>query len=175
MERFEADLHAFLLRAYERRARAAASRVQQRVLETLDYEKRRLVPLVAGVLIGVGLTPFLGTPSVLIGLALLYVGAFLSGIRTMRRAEHIEQSFDPRVEAAESAAEAWRTHPRLGPDERAQLVRIMNLAGSAGSLPTVGAMLLGELREAQDSGALKGWRFLADLAELIEADASALA
>jgi hypothetical protein len=175
MERFEADLHHFLERAYDRRAGVAATRVQQRVLETLDHEKRRLIPLVAGVLIGVGLTPFVGTPGVVVGLVLLYVGAFASGVWTMRRAERIEAELDPRIDAQRAAEEAWRTRPPLGAEECAQLTRIMNLAVSAGSLPAIRAMLLGELREARTTRSLRGWRFLDDLTELLEADAAALA
>lgn len=175
MERFEPELRAFVARAYDRRAGVAASRARQRVLETLDGEKRRLVPLVAGVLIGVGLTPLVGTPSVVVGLVLLYVGAFVSGITTMRRAEQIEAEAEPRAEVERAVEEAWRSRPELGPDERAQLIRIMNLAASAGSLPSIQSMLLAELREAGSSRAMADWRFIRDLEELVEADAAALA
>jgi hypothetical protein len=165
---FEKDLRAWLLAIYERRAGLARMRLEQRILKVLDSERRWLVPLTAGLVVGVGAVPVLGLPAVLGSLILLYVGAIVSGYVTMRRAERIERSVDPRAEALAAAASAWDHRPPFGPDERALLVRIMNLSTPpvvhrASARP----LLLDELRGALSHPPLDTWPCLADLNELL--------
>src|SRR5687768_5489818 len=105
-------------------------------MQILESEKRRLIPLVGGVLIGVAISPIVGTPGILASLALLYVGAMLSGLATMRRAEDVERSVDPAREAVILAERAWTARPEIGADERARLIRIMNLARTSATLPS---------------------------------------
>src|SRR5215207_8579987 len=119
---FERDLRSWVSAIYDQRARLARRRLEQRILQVLDSERRWLVPLTIGVLFGVGAVPVLGMTGVLGSLAVLYVGAIVSGYATMLRAERLERSADPRVEAAATAANAWEQRPSFGPDERAQLV-----------------------------------------------------
>jgi hypothetical protein len=129
------------------------------------------VPLTIGVVFGVGAVPVLGLSGVLGSLILLYVGAIVSGYVTMRRAERLEQSIDPRAEAQAAAASAWDQRPTFGPDERALLVRIMNLsAAPAARRALVQPLLLDEVRGALAHQPLGAWCFLSDLNELLRAD-----
>jgi prepilin signal peptidase PulO-like enzyme (type II secretory pathway) len=171
---FEQDLRRWVDRVYERRSGMLARRRERRVMQILDAERRWLIPLSVGVLLGVALMPVLGAPGVLGSLALLYVGAVASGYRTMRRAERVERALDLEADARVGAERAWATCPPLGDDEHARLVRIMNLAGSA-TFPGAQAMLLGELKDAASSRPLAGWQFLGDLQELLRSDCAALA
>jgi hypothetical protein len=171
---FEQELRRWVERVYERRAEMLSRRRETRVMRILEAERRWLIPLSVGVVLGVALMPVLGAAGVLGSLAFLYVGAIASGLRTMRRAERAERAVDPDAEARAGVERAWRTRPPIGDDERARLVRIMNLASSAGR-PGARAMLLGELQEAADDRRLAGWPFLPDLQELLGSDSSALA
>jgi hypothetical protein len=126
-----------------------------------------LVPLTVGVVFGVGAVPVLGLGGVLGSLVLLYVGALVSGYVTMLRAERLEASIDPRAEAQSAAANAWEQRPRLGPDERAQLVRIMNLSASPLSRASLKPLLLEEVRAALAQQPLGSWRFIRDFHELL--------
>src|SRR3712207_7927873 len=49
---FERDLRAWLTAVYERRARLAHRRLEQRILRVLESERRWLVPLTLGVVFG---------------------------------------------------------------------------------------------------------------------------
>lgn len=162
------------MHVYERRAGIARGRLQERVLQILEQEKRWLVPMVVVLLAGIALIPVFGLPGLLVSLAILYVGSLGTGIRTMRHAEKVERSFDPRKDAIESAMRAWQSRPSLGIDERAHLVRMMNLS-SAAYRPAVRPMLIGELRDIRTMPTLASWTFLADLDDLLRVDAAALA
>jgi hypothetical protein len=58
--------------------------------------------------------------------------------------------------------------PRLGAEERAQLVRIINLSRVAGR-PSAGRLLLSELEEAPAIGSLAGWAPLCELRDIVRA------
>ena len=168
---FERDLRTWLVGVYEDRAGLARVRLEQRILKVLDSERRWLVPLTAGLVFGVGAVPMLGISGVLGSLVLLYVGAIVSGYVTMRRAERLERSMDPRAEAQAAATSAWEQRPPLGPEERAQLVRIMNLAGvPATQRASIRPLLLAEVRGALGQQPLGSWPFLTDLNDLLRAE-----
>jgi hypothetical protein len=167
---FERELRTWLIATYEQRAGLARKRLERRILKVLDSERRWLVPLTVGVVFGVGAVPVLGLGGVLGSLVLLYVGAMVSGYVTMLRAERLEASIDPRAEAQAAAASAWEHRPRLGPEERAQLVRIMNLSASHASRPSLKPLLLEEVRAALAQQPLGSWRFLEDFDDLLRAD-----
>jgi hypothetical protein len=63
-------------------------------------------------------------------------------------------------------------HPMFGPDERAQLVRLMNLSHAAWR-PATRMLLRAELREARSRGPLANWRPLYDLEDVVLGDAFA--
>ncbi len=63
-------------------------------------------------------------------------------------------------------------HPMFGPDERAQLVRLMNLSRAAWR-PATRMLLRAELREARSRGPLADWRPLYDLEDVVLGDAFA--
>ncbi len=63
-------------------------------------------------------------------------------------------------------------HPMFGPDERAQLVRLMNLSRAAWR-PATRMLLRAELREARSRGPLANWRPLYDLEDVVLGDAFA--
>jgi len=63
-------------------------------------------------------------------------------------------------------------HPLFGPDERAQLVRLMNLSRAAWR-PATRMLLRAELREARSCGPLANWRPLYDLEDVVLGDAFA--
>ncbi len=171
---FEADLQTWVLRVYEQRAQLAKRGVETKVLRILESEKRWLVPLMFGVVVGVALVPVFGAGSLIGSLGLLYVGAFLSGYRTMRRAERVERRGKRRRDPSKAAQAAWEARPSLGPEEQVRLVRIMNLARAA-TAPSVRPVLLNELSEALAEPPLASWAFLYDLRDLLRADAAALA
>jgi len=60
--------------------------------------------------------------------------------------------------------------PPFGPDERAQLVRLMNLSRAAWR-PATRMLLRAELRDARSRGPLANWGPLYDLEEVVLADA----
>jgi hypothetical protein len=168
---FERDLRAWLVAFYERRAGLARTRLEQRILKVLDSERRWLIPLTIGVLFGVSAVPVLGLTGVLISLAVLYVGATVSGYITMRRAERLEASLEPRAEARSAAAQAWEQRPPFGPSERALLVRIMNLSAAPTSRQAViRPMLLDEVHAALTHQPLAGWRGLTDFSDFLRAE-----
>ena len=171
---FEDDLRVWVLRVYEQRAGLRRRRADERVMRILDAERRWLVPLTLGVLIGVAAMPVLGLPGVIGTLALLYMGAIASGVRTMRRAERAERERPSPQEVAAAAVRAWQSRPLIDVDGRAHLVRIMNLARAA-TTHSARAALLNEVQEARQAGPLAGWHFMHDLEALLRADASALA
>lgn len=171
---FEADLRRWMVRVYERRARLVRRSLEQQVMRILDAERRWLVPLTAGVVLGVAALPVIGPLGIWGTLALLYVGAFLSGVATMRRAERVERTVAPSADPARAAAVAWAARPPMGVDEQNRLVRIMNLARSA-AYPSVRPVLLGEVGEALAEEPLASWSFMRDLDDLLRTDAAALA
>jgi hypothetical protein len=57
-------------------------------------------------------------------------------------------------------------HPLFGPDERAQLVRLMNLSRAAWR-PATRMLLRAELREARSHAPLADWRPLHDLEDVV--------
>lgn len=171
---FEIDLHAWIVRVYERRSRLVRRSLEQRILRLLDAERRWLVPLMVGVLAGVAAMPVLGAGGILAALAVLYVGAFVSGVATMRRAERVEAEVGSATDPRAAASWAWENRPALGVDERNQLTRIMNLARSAAH-PGVRPVLLDEVGYALSREPLGSWAFMRDLGDLLRADASALA
>ncbi len=171
---FERDLRAWMARVYERRARLNGRRLEQRILQVLESERRWLVPLTIGVLIGASASPVVGAPALLGSLVLLYVGALYSGYHTMRRTERMEQSLRGGIEAGVATEGAWQARPALGADERARLIRLMNLSRSAAA-PSVRPALLAELSEALSQESLAGWPFLWELQDLLQADPAALA
>jgi hypothetical protein len=170
---FERDLRSWLSKVYQQRAGVARVRLERRVMHILESERRWLVPLTIGVLFGVGAVPMLGSGGVLGSLAVLYIGAVISGYVTMRRAEQVEQLADPRIEAAAAEALAWEQRPPFGPDERARLVRIMNLSRPlAGRRATLRPLLLEEVDAALAHRPLSEWSFIRDLRDLIQSDAA---
>ena len=171
---FEAELREWIARVYERRAGAQRRWLEVQVMALLDAERRWLVPLLAGVVLGVAALPLVGPYGIWAALGLLYVGALASGVATMRRSERLEAARGRPEDPRKVADEAWSARPPLGVEERARLVRIMNLARS-GARPGVRPLLLGELGEARADGTLGAWPFLADLDELLREDAAALA
>lgn len=170
---FELDLKGWIVRVYERRAGVVRRSLETQVMRIMDGERRWLIPLTAGVVLGVAALPLVGPIGVFGTLALLYVGAFASGFATMRRAERVERSATPRTDPAAAASLAWETRPEMGVDERNRLVRIMNLARSAHH-PAVRPVLLGEVGEALAQEPLASWPFMRDLSDLLRTDAAAL-
>jgi hypothetical protein len=171
---FDDDLRAWIDRVYARRSELVAQRVEARVARILDAEKRWLVPLTVGVVVGATLAPVVGTWAILATLAALYLGSFASGYVTMRRAERVERSVDPVAEARRAADDAWESRPPLGADDRARLIRLMNLSRSA-ALPTARSLLVGEAAETAAQEPFASWRLLRDLQEVLRADPAALA
>jgi hypothetical protein len=106
--------------------------------------------------------------------AIAAAGAFAACSRPASARSCVERALDLEVEARAGVERAWATRPPLGEDERARLVRIMNLASSA-TYPGAQAMLLGEVEDAASGQPLAGWLFLRDLQELLRSDGSALA
>jgi hypothetical protein len=169
---FEAELRAWVDQVYRRRGQLARRRVEARVFELLERERRWLTLLTIVVMLGIYGTPFIGAASVAGGLAALYIGSIASGLIAVRYASRVERSVDP-SEPVRAAAEAWETRPALDPARRARLLRLMNLFRVA-HLPGARELLVAELGELSADPDLAGWRLIRDLKELILAERSAL-
>jgi hypothetical protein len=110
--------------------------------------------------------PWLGGPAAAASVALLFATLLLAFELTFPPAEQSDSA--PTSGTASMGAEQGR--PMCGPDERARLIRIMNLSRSATS-PSVRPLLRDELREALSQEPLASWPALRRLEEALNADA----
>jgi hypothetical protein len=112
------------------------------------------------------LLPFVGGTAMMIALLLLYAGALGSSVVTLLKIRRLEQSAARSRAIRERHDNAWRARPFIGPEERAQLIRIMNLSNLARS-SSVTVALADELAEARGSPGLASWPALLDAEVLI--------
>jgi len=163
---FEDDLRRWLALIYERIELLTRYEERAAVESMLEKENRLLTVLIVILGASIMLLPFVGGNAMMAALALLYVGAFGSSIVTMLKIRRLEQSSSRRREIRERQETVWRGRPRLSLDERAQLIRIMNLSKLASAAPA--RLALGsELREARALPALASWPALEDAEVLI--------
>jgi hypothetical protein len=110
--------------------------------------------------------PWLGAPAAVASVTLLFATLLLAFEHTIPPTEQSYRS--PGSGTALLGAHQGR--PVLGPDERARLIRIMNLSRLA-ARPAVRPLLRDELREALSQEPLASWPALRCLEEVVNADA----
>jgi hypothetical protein len=154
---FEDDLATWLARLYARRE-------EQRPIGKLErvYGVGWLATTVS--ILAVPLFGVLAVFAVLLLVAMLVL-AWKAPIRSLEQSERAHP-----VGAPETTAQ--NGHPMFGPNERARLVRLMNLSQAAWR-PATRMLLRAELREARSCGRLANWRQLYDLEDVVLTDAFA--
>ena len=163
---FERDLQHWLATIYERLDEIRRFEEHVAVEGVLERENRLLIALMVVLAFSILLLPLAGGTFMIAALVLLYVGALGSSAVTILKIRRLEQS-SARQEAIRRRREAaWAEKPPIGPDERAYLVRIMNLSGLRLS-DTLRAALAAELAEARRLPILAGWHALEDAAVLV--------
>jgi len=158
---FEDDLATWLARLYARRD-------EQRLMGQLKrvYGVGWLataVSILAVPLFGV-LAVFAMFAAVLLLVAMLVL-AWNAAIRSLEQSDRTHPPGAPETTVQNG-------HPMFGPDERARLVRLMNLSQAAWR-PATRMLLRAELREARSCGRLANWRPLYDLEDVVLTDAFA--
>jgi hypothetical protein len=113
-----------------------------------------IVPLAGGV----------AAPVAVVLLVVTLVGAW----KTATRGRH--ESPQHQHSASAHGSTVRIDHPAFGSEERAQLVRLMNLSHAAWR-PATRMLLRAELREARSRGPLASWGALYDLEDVVLADA----
>jgi hypothetical protein len=158
---FEDDLRRWLARVYERIELFARYEERLAVEGVLERENRLLTVLIIILGASIMLLPLAGGAVMIGALVLLYTGALGSSVVTLVKIRRLERS-SARYRAIRQRHEAaWRDRPSLGPDERAQLVRIMNLSNVRGS-GSAKTALANELSDARLSPYLAAWPPLGD-------------
>jgi hypothetical protein len=164
--RFERDLRRWLALIYERMEFQARHEEWVSVEGVLERENRFLTVLIVILGLSVMLLPFVGGTAMMIALLLLYAGALGSSVVTLLKIRRLEQSAARSQAIRERHENAWRARPFISPDDRAQLIRIMNLSNLARS-SSVTVALANELAEARGSPGLASWPALLDAEVLI--------
>jgi len=155
---FEDDLAVWLARLYVRRE-------EQRLMGQLErvYGVGWLATTVSILAVPLcGVLAVFAAVLLLVGMLML---AWNAAIRSLEQSDRAH----PRG-ASETTAQ--NGHPMFGPDERARLVRLMNLSQAAWR-PATRMLLRAELREARSCGRLASWRPLYDLEDVVLTDAFA--
>ena len=165
---FEDDLRRWLAVIYERTELLTRYEERAAVESVLEKENRLLTALIVILGASIMLLPFVGGTAMMAALALLYVGALGSSVITMLKIRRLEQSSARRREIRERQETVWRGRPRLSLDERAHLIRIINLSKLTPAAPARLA-LSSELREARALPGLASWPALED-AEILMRD-----
>ncbi len=155
---FEDDLAMWLARLYARRE-------EQRLMGQLErvYGVGWLATAVS--ILAVPLFGVLAVFGALLLLVAMLVLAWKAAIHSLEQSDRTHP-----VGAPETTAQ--NGHPMFGPDERARLVRLMNLSRAAWR-PATRMLLRAELREARSCGRLANWRPLYDLEDVVLTDAFA--
>jgi hypothetical protein len=164
---FERDLERWLDGIYRRQEQVARYEGQHAVERIVDGQNRLLITLVIGLGISMLLMPIHGGIVVIAGLVLVYVGALVSSVLTAARIRVVERSTDRTRAIAGRRAEALSACPPLDSDDRAQIVRLINLtaiSGQAGGRQALAA----ELAQARLLPGLANWTALEDARVLIE-------
>jgi hypothetical protein len=112
--------------------------------------------------------PWLGAPAAVASVALLFTTLLLAFEHALPRAEQSDRAHG----SGTAAVGAEQGRPVFGPDERARLIRIMNLSRSA-TRPAVRELLRDELRLALSEEPLASWPVLRRLEEAVNANAFA--
>ena len=159
---FAADLQRWLAAIYERMEAISDYEDHLAVERVLERENRLLIALVVILGLSILLLPMAGGAFMLAALALLYVGALGSSVLTILKIRRLEQTSARREAIRRRHAAAWKERPPLGPNERAQLVRIMNLCRLQVSDSVRGA-LASELSDARALPALASWPPIEDV------------
>ena len=155
---FEDDLAMWLARLYARRE-------EKRLMGQLErlYGVGWLATTVSILAV-----PLFGVLAVFASVLLLVAMLVLAWKAAIRSVEQSDRAHP--VGAPETIAQ--NDHPMFGPDERARLVRLMNLSQAAWR-PATRMLLRAELREARSCGRLANWRPLYDLEDVVLSDAFA--
>jgi hypothetical protein len=156
---FEADLANWLARLYSVRA-------ERPLIGRL--ERMRSVGWLA-VIAAILAVPMLGAVAAVAAVVLLV--ATLVVVRRAATSRSLERR-DRRQRMWAPAAIASNDLPMFGPDERARLVRLMNLSRAAWR-PATRMLLRAELRDARSCGSLANWGPLYDLEDVVLANAFA--
>jgi hypothetical protein len=158
---FEDDLRRWLAAIYERTELLARHEERAAVEGVLEKENRLLTALIVILGFSIMLLPFVGGQAMMAALALLYVGALGSSVVTLLKIRRLEQSSARQQGIRTRQETVWLERPRFGPDERAHLIRIMNLSKLAQAAS--GRLALdSELRDARTIPALASWPALQD-------------
>lgn len=161
---FEHQLRGWLGELYDR-AETISRRDDRALAEgIIAGQNRVLIGLVLILGASILFLPLANGISVIVALVILYVGAIVSSGITAVRIRRLEKSAR-RYKAIRRRDAAWDSRPPIGPDERAQLIRIMNLSRSSGR--SARAALETELAEARLVPPLANWQALRDAAVLV--------
>jgi hypothetical protein len=158
---FERDLERWLGEIYDRLDAWARYDEHAAVEGVLERENRLLMVLIAILGGSIFLLPLAGGMFMIGALGLLYVGAFGSSLITIVKIRRLERRSARRDAVRRRRQEAWTTRPELGPELRAQLIRIMNLSQLRTTASTRKALEV-ELAEARGHAALAAWPPLTD-------------
>jgi hypothetical protein len=158
-EAFEEDLANWLVRLYAVRAERLLMSRLERV-----YGVGWLAVTAATLIV-----PLAGGVAALVAVAVMVVTLVVAWT-TATRGSHVRPQHKQSVSARGTTV--WIDHPAFGSDERAQLVRLMNLSHAAWR-PATRMLLRAELREARSRGPLASWGALYDLEDVVLADAFA--
>jgi len=155
---FEDDLAMWLARLYARRE-------EQRPMGQLErvYGVGWLATTVS--ILAVPLFGMLAAFAALLLLIAMLGLAWKVAIRSLEQSDRAHP-----VGAPETTVQ--NGHPMFGPDERARLVRLMNLSHAAWR-PATRMLLRAELRDARSCGRLANWKPLYDLEDVVLTDAFA--
>jgi hypothetical protein len=153
---FEDDLAMWLARLYARREERRLMGQLPRVYGV--WWLATAVSILAMLLFGV---------LALFAAVLLLVAMLMFAWKAANRSLEQSDRAHP-VRAPETTAQ--NGHPIFGPDERARLVRLMNLSRAAWR-PATRMLLRAELREARSCGRLANWRPLYELEDVVLTDA----
>jgi hypothetical protein len=156
---FEDDLAMWLARLHARREEQRPVGQLQRVYGV--WWLATAVSILAMPLFGV-----LAVFAAVLLLVTMLVLASKAAIRSLEQSDRAHPVGAP-------ATTALNGHPMFGPDERARLVRLMNLSQAAWR-PATRMLLQAELREARSCERLANWRPLHDLEEWISLTQSPL-
>jgi hypothetical protein len=165
---FEDDLRRWLAVVYERTELLTRYEERTAVESVLEKENRLLTVLIVILGVSIMLLPFVGGNAMMAALALLYAGALGSSVVTLLKIRRLEKGSARHREIRERQEMVWRGRPRLSLDERAHLIRIINLSRLAPAAPA--RLALGsELRDARALPGLASWPALQD-AEVLMRD-----
>jgi hypothetical protein len=163
---FEHDLRSWVDQIYERaelQARSEDRRAAERVVERQNRIYLGLIIVLAG---SIGLLPWAGPGVVIAALVVLYVGALVTSSFTALKIRRLEHTVGRYERIRREGEAAWAARPGLEPDDRAQLVRIMNLSRIAASSGGRAA-LAEELAAAGRQPRLAEWCALRDAEVLL--------